>query len=102
MARVAWTARLRPDRIEDYERTHAAVWPEVLSLIKDAGVRDYSIFRFEDRVFGVYECDDPEAAQTLMDEGETRLGWRAAMAELFEPEVSERGADPMVEIFRLD
>ena len=102
MARVAWTARLRPDKIEEYERAHAAVWPEVLALIKDAGVHDYSIFRFEDRLFGYYECDDPETAQALMDEGETRLGWRAAMAELFQPEVSERGADPMVEIFRLD
>ena len=52
----------RPDRIEEYEREHAAVWPSVLAVIKAAGVRDYSIFRPEDRVFGVYECDDPEAA----------------------------------------
>jgi L-rhamnose mutarotase len=102
MARVAWTARLQPDRIRDYERAHAAVRPEVLALIKGAGVHDYSIFRFEDRVFGVYECEDPVAAQALMDVGETELGWRAEMAELFQPEVSERGADPMVEIFRLD
>jgi L-rhamnose mutarotase len=102
MARVAWTARLRPDRVEDYERAHAQVWPAVLKVIRDAGVHDYSIFRHEDRVFGVYECDDPAAAQAAMDAGERELGWRAAMADLFMPEVSERGADPMTEIFRLD
>ena len=102
MARVAWTARLRPDRIADYDRAHAQVWPAVLRVIKDAGVRDYSIFRHEDRVFGVYECDAPDAAQAAMDAAERGLGWRSAMAELFMPEVSERGADPMREVFRLD
>ncbi|CAN5437803.1 L-rhamnose mutarotase [soil metagenome] len=102
MARVAWTARLRPDRISDYEREHAHVWPEVLDVIKEAGVRNYSIYRHEDRVFGYYECDDPVAAQAAMDIRERELGWRAAMAELFMPEVAERGADPMPEIFRLD
>jgi L-rhamnose mutarotase len=102
MARVAWTARLRPDRIHEYERAHAAVWPEVLALIKEAGVRNYSIYRHEDRVFGYYECDDPGAALERMQAGEGELGWRAAMAGLFAPEVGERGADYMVEIFRLD
>lgn len=102
MARVAWTALVRPDRLEEYERAHATVWPEVLKLIKDAGVRNYSIYRHENRLFGYYECDDPEAAQAKMDAGERELGWRAAMEELFEPEVAERGADAMPEIFRLD
>lgn len=102
MARVAWTALLRPDKIEAYERAHAAVWPEVLKLIKDAGVHNYSIYRWENRVFGYFECEDPEAAQAQIDIGEREAGWRAAMAELFEPEVAERGADEMPEIFRLD
>lgn len=102
MARVAWTALVRPDRIEEYERAHAAVWPEVLALIKDAGVRNYSIYRWENRLFGYYECDDPEEAQRKMEQGEREAGWTAAMAEMFEPEVAERGADSMPEIFRLD
>lgn len=102
MARVAWTARLRADKIEEYERAHATVWPEVLALIKRAGVRDYSIYRFEDRVFGCYQCDDPEGAEAMITAGQRELGWAAAMAELFVPEVAERGADEMPEIFRLD
>lgn len=102
MARVAWTALVRPDRIEEYERAHAAVWPEVLKLIKDAGVRNYSIFRYQNRLFGYYECDDPDAARAMMQRGEHETGWTAAMAELFEPEVGERGADEMPQIFRLD
>lgn len=102
MARVAWTARLRPDRIEAYERAHAAVWPQVLELIRSAGVRNYSIYRYEDRVFGYYECDDPERARAMIDAGQRELGWSDAMLELFDPEVAERGADYLPEIFRLD
>jgi L-rhamnose mutarotase len=102
MARVAWTARVRADRIEEYERAHAAVWPEVLALISSAGVRNYSIFRYQERLFGYYECDDPEGARAVMEAGERELGWTAAMSELFEPEVAERGADYLPEIFRLD
>ncbi len=102
MARVAWTARLRPDKIEEYERAHAAVWPEVLVVIKEAGVRNYSIHRFGDRVFGYFECDDVEAARAHMGAGQARLGWGEAMALLFAPEVTERGPDDMKEIFRLE
>lgn len=102
MARVAWTALVRADRLEEYEQAHAAVWPEVLKLIKDAGVHNYSIYRYENRLFGYYECDDPETAKAQMAVGEREAGWTAAMAELFEPEVAERGADEMPEVFRLD
>jgi hypothetical protein len=38
----------------------------------------------------------------MMAAGERELGWNAAMLELFDPEVRERGADYMPEIFRLD
>ena len=34
MARVAWTGRLRPDKIQEYEVAHANVWPEMLKMIK--------------------------------------------------------------------
>ena len=102
MARVAWTALLRPDRIEEYERAHAAVWPTVLQAIKDAGVRNYSIHGFENRIFGYFECDDPERSMREMGEGQVAAGWDVAMRDLFEPEVLEHGVDHMKEIFRFD
>ena len=102
MARVAWTMLLREDKIEEYEREHAAVWPEVLAIIKAAGVSNYSIYRHGTRVFGYFECDDPEKAIAEMAVGESRAGWGEAMLPLVAPEVAERGMDYMPEIFRLD
>ncbi len=102
MARVAWTGRLRPDKIDEYVTAHAAVWPDMLAMITAAGVRNYSIHLFEDRVFGYYECDDPAATQAHMRDAEVTARWNAAMAPLFAPEVAEQGLRTLPEVFRLD
>jgi L-rhamnose mutarotase len=36
--------RLRPDKVDEYKRLHAAVWPDVLSMIKACHIRNYSIY----------------------------------------------------------
>jgi L-rhamnose mutarotase len=35
---------LKPGAVAEYNRLHAAVWPEVLQVIRDANIRNYSIF----------------------------------------------------------
>lgn len=102
MARVAWTARLRPEYIEAYVEAHAAVWPDALDAIRAAGIRDYSIWLFEDRVFAQYECDDPEDAARIEAEAEATVIWRARMRGFFMPEVATDGVVLLTEIFRLD
>ena len=36
--------KLHAGQEAEYKRRHAAVWPELASLLKDAGIEDYSIF----------------------------------------------------------
>ncbi|MEI6636015.1 MAG: L-rhamnose mutarotase [Planctomycetota bacterium] len=102
MARVAWTARLRPGMVEEYVEAHANVWPEALAAITAAGIRNYSIYLFENRVFAYYECDDPEEALRIEAEAEATQRWRAQMRRLFEDEVATDGVVFLPEIFRLD
>jgi len=102
MARVAWTLVIREEKIEEYERAHAAVWPTVLKAIKDAGVRNYSIHRHGTRLFGYFECDDPEVTLPAMKAGQAAAGWGDAMQDVVTPEVAAHGVDYMPEIFRLD
>jgi L-rhamnose mutarotase len=52
---------LRPERFAEYERYHAAVWPEILEAIRRAGIRNYSIFHFESRLFAYFEYHGPPA-----------------------------------------
>jgi L-rhamnose mutarotase len=44
MQRVAFTMQLHPGFEEEYRRRHAAIWPELSTLLRDTGIREYSIF----------------------------------------------------------
>ncbi len=103
MARYAWTARLRPDKVADYVEAHARTWPDVLDAIRAAGIHDYSIWLFEDRVFAQYSCDGDHAeALRLEAAAEATDRWRALMRGYFSPEVATDGVTWLPEIFRLD
>lgn len=101
--RFAWTARLRPGRVADYVAAHARTWPEVLDAIRAAGIHDYSIWLFEDRVFAQYSVTgDHEAALRIEAAADATQRWRALMRDYFAPEVATDGVTWMPEIFRLD
>jgi L-rhamnose mutarotase len=61
MKRFGQLVGLRPDVLEEYKRYHAAVWPEILGAIREAGIRNYSIFHFEGKLFAYFEYHGPEA-----------------------------------------
>jgi L-rhamnose mutarotase len=67
MKRFGQLIGLRPERLEEYKRYHAAVWPEILAAIREAGIRNYSIFHFEGKLFAYFEYTGPE------DEFEERM-----------------------------
>jgi len=54
--RYAGVLALHPEKIADYQRLHQAVWPEVLRLIHEAHIRNYSIFmrRLPDGVYYLF------------------------------------------------
>ena len=102
MTRVAWTARLKPDMIDGYIEEHAHVWPDALAAISDAGIRDYSIWLWGDRVFAQYEADDPEEARRLEEAAEATQRWRSHMRQYFTEDQASEGVTWLREIFRLD
>jgi L-rhamnose mutarotase len=44
MKRMGMVMGIKPERIAEYKRTHAAVWPEVLKQISMSNIRNYTIF----------------------------------------------------------
>lgn len=44
MQRIASIVAVKPDRLEEYKRLHADVWPDVLRMIKQCNIENYSIF----------------------------------------------------------
>jgi L-rhamnose mutarotase len=44
MKRYGTVIDLKADRLAEYKRLHAAVWPDVLKKIADCHIRNYSIY----------------------------------------------------------
>ena len=44
MKRYGMVIGLKQDKIEEYRRLHAAVWPDVLRMIAECSIRNYSIY----------------------------------------------------------
>ena len=42
--RYAGVVALRPEKIEEYKRLHQAVWYDVLRVIQEVNIRNYSIY----------------------------------------------------------
>lgn len=78
MRRIGQVIQLKPAAIEEYERLHAAVWPEVLATIERCHIRNYSIFRYQTWLFAYFEyLGDDFAAdmQKMADDPKTREWW---------------------------
>ena len=58
MCRFAVKMFLKPGFEAEYEKRHAAIWPELVKMIKDSGVGNYSIYWDRDTniLFGYQEC----------------------------------------------
>lgn len=100
--RSAFVLRVRPDKIDEYVVAHAAVWPEMLQALREAGIRNYTIFRDGNRVFGYFEADDLARAAAYLEQQEVSTRWQDEMAGLLEERVPDAGPPPLEEIFRLD
>jgi L-rhamnose mutarotase len=96
---------VRSDRLEEYKRRHAAVWPDMLAALRDAGWHDYSLFLREDGLLvGYLLTDDFAAAQSVMQDAEVNHRWQAQMAPFFEglEGAPDTGMTVLEEIFNID
>jgi len=44
MEQIAFRMQLNPGQAAEYEHRHGEIWPELVTLLKEAGISDYSIF----------------------------------------------------------
>jgi L-rhamnose mutarotase len=83
--RVCFQLQVRPDRIDEYRRRHAAVWPEMLRALADTGWHNYSLFLRDDGLLiGYVETPSIAQAQAGMAATEVDARWQAEMSEFFE------------------
>ena len=85
MPRYAFKLRIRVDAVEEYDREHTRVWPELLAKLKEVGISDYSVFRRGQDLFLVMRVDDFDRAWDELDRDPVNQRWQEFMGRLFEP-----------------
>ncbi len=55
MKRYGMVIRVYPDKIEEYKKLHASVWPDVLMKITQCNIRNYSIYLKDNQLFSYFE-----------------------------------------------
>ena len=83
--RYAFMLRLRPGAADAYEAAHRNVWPEMLALLKNAGISEYSIYRRDNLLILALRTDDFDATWSRIENDPVNLRWQAAMAPYFAP-----------------
>ena len=105
MPRYAFKLRIKSGAIEEYEREHQRVWPELLAKLKEVGISDYSIFRRGQDLVLVFRVDDFEKAWDELDRDPVNQRWQVFMSSLFEPVPDKQDGERfamMKEVFYLE
>lgn len=102
--RVCFHLQVKLDRLVEYKRIHAEVWPEVLAELTAAGIRNYSLFMWKDgHEFGVLDCDDWDVVQKHLGQSEVMARWERFMADyLATPVEAGKGPELLERVFHLD
>ena len=85
MQRVAFKMKLFKGSEEEYKRRHDALWPELKTLLKEAGIKDYSIFLDEETnaLFGYLTIRDISQLDELPKHPVMKKWW-AYMKDIME------------------
>ncbi|MEN8661721.1 MAG: L-rhamnose mutarotase [Lentimonas sp.] len=100
--RVAFILKLQSgDHIDEYEKRHTPIWPELTEVFVQQGVRNYSIFLDESslQLFGYAEVESLSQWEAIAETGVCRKWWDY-MGEMMEtnPDSSPK-AVPLREVF---
>jgi L-rhamnose mutarotase len=101
--KTAFKMKLKPGFKEEYEKRHSQIWPELVALLKENGVSDYSIFLDEetDTLFAVQQ----QNGQSSQDLGNTEIvkKWWAFMADIMETNPDNSPVSiPLPQVFHMD
>ena len=104
MEQIAFRMQLNAGQAEEYRRRHDAIWPDLVALLKAAGISDYSIFLDPDTcaLFAVLRRTKDHGMEALPSH-EVMKRWWAFMGDIMatNPD-SSPVVVPLRPVFHLD
>lgn len=105
MEKYAWKATVKEGCLEEYKKRHNEIWPELVKVLKDAGIFNYTIWNVGNELFGYYECEEGvEYAADYQAKSEVVDKWNEYMKDVMIMELDPvTGAQPLLtKVFELD
>ena len=93
--------KLKPGEEAEYKRKHDEIWPEMVALLKNQGIRNYSIYRHGLTLFAYLERSD-DAATTGEPNEVIRRWWKWMEPHMETSPDSRPIVEPVEQVFRLD
>jgi L-rhamnose mutarotase len=87
MERHGSLIKVRPEKLAEYTRYHAAVWPEIREMIRACNIRNYSIYHKDGYLFSYFEYwgSDYQADMDKMAADPKTQEWWAIMKPMQDP-----------------
>ena len=107
MKRYAMVIHLKSEKIDEYKKLHARVWPEVLTVLSRYHIKNYSIFLIDKLLFGYleYHGHDYDADMASIANDEATQRWWKLTVPCQEPLATKNEGEwwaSMQEVFHLD
>ena len=87
MSHYAWVLEVRPGYEEEYKKRHDEIWPDMVEMLSEAGLRNYNIFRHGLTLFGYFETDDLKKSIDHIAKSEVNKKWGEYMAPIMKVEI---------------
>jgi len=87
MKRYGMAIKIRPENLDEYKRLHVDVWPDVLKMIGECNIRNYSIYHKDGMMFSYFEYvgKDFDADMAKMAADATTQKWWDVCKPLMDP-----------------
>jgi len=104
MKRIAFKMKLKQGYVEEYQKRHARLWPELKELFKKAGISDYSIF-FDEETHTLFAVQKQAGTGTSQDLGSEEIvqKWWDYMSDIMDTNTDKSPVTaPLKEVFFLE
>lgn len=104
MIRNAFKMKLKPGFVEEYQKRHHEIWPELKEALTEAGIRDYSIFLDEESLtlFAIQKLSDDHRSNELPHLPIMKKWWEYMKDIMETNEDNSPIAQPLTEVFHMD
>jgi L-rhamnose mutarotase len=102
--RTGFKMKLLPGYREEYRKRHSEIWPELVKLLKEEGISNYSIFLDEETNY-LFAYQEQSTGKSSQDLGKSEIvkRWWDYMADIMETnEDNSPVTIPLKQVFFMD